>query len=120
MTTPGTFLSSNSFLNSLVRRARRAADMPPDSGDATARAPMGVVDVVCCAAAAIGQRSIASAATKSSFDRGPAVGLEIMTFLPRRGLRLEHSHGLAGQPALHVLQRVTVEDPVALLGDVAE
>src|SRR6267142_4927601 len=118
MTAPGSFLSSISLLNALVRRARRAADMPAASGAVTARAPFVVVDVLCCAPARIGQTSVAIAAMSSSFDRGP--GVEIMICLPRRGLRLEHSHGLAGEPRVHVLQRLTVEDPVSLLGDVAE
>src|SRR5262245_51413396 len=113
MTAPGSFLSSISFLNALVRRARRAADMPAVSGDVAARAPFVTVAVGGWAPAAIGQsRAVAIRTTRSLF--------EIMTFLPGRGSRLEHSHRLAGEPGLHVLQRLSVEDPVALLGDVAE
>src|SRR5262245_27019141 len=121
MTAPGSFLSSISFLNALVRRARRAADMPPASGEAAARAaPLVAVGVLCCAPAASGQTSAAIAAISESVERGPGLGLQIMTCLPRRGLGLEHSHGLAGEPGLHVLQRLAVEDTVDLLGDVAE
>src|SRR5215831_6968995 len=102
MTAPGSFLSSISFLNALVRRARRAADMPPASGDAAANAPFADVDVLCCAPAASGQTSVAIATISESFDRGPGLGLQIMTCLPRGGLGLEHSQGFStrtGWPA---------------------
>src|SRR5262249_57038640 len=116
MTAPGSFLSSISFLNALVRRARRAADMPPASGEAVARAaPLVAVGVPCCAAATSGQTNVAIAAISSGVDRRPGLGLQIMTCLPRRGLGLEHSHRLAGEPGFHVLQHLAVEDPVALL-----
>src|SRR5215831_12297753 len=96
MTAPGSFLSSISFLSVLVRRARRAADMPPASGGAAGRAPFVVVGAVDCALARIGQTRVTITAISSSFDRGPNLRLDTMMLLPR-GLRLEHSNGLASQ-----------------------
>src|SRR6185369_12959462 len=113
MTAPGTFLSSISFLNTFVRRVRRTADMPAASGGADTRA-------ACCAPARPGVSSARIARTSSPIDRARSRKRAVIVFSPRRLSWTKHPHRLAGEPGLHVLERLPVEDPVTLLGDIAE